>query len=90
MSLVWVNAVLRDRVYGGPEEGGWWYDECTVLESIMVPADLAARTQRLLQKRYADRDCGKPIHSVLCTGILDVTVNHERALNEPEHRPFYS
>lgn len=21
-----------DRVYGGPEEGGWWYDRMTVLE----------------------------------------------------------
>lgn len=27
MSIVkYANAYLTDRLYGGPEEGGWWYD----------------------------------------------------------------
>ena len=24
--MVWVNVYEADRAYGGPEEGGWWYD----------------------------------------------------------------
>ena len=29
-TLVWVGLYLNDRTWGGPEEGGWWYD-CGVL-----------------------------------------------------------
>lgn len=26
MIVKYANAYLTDRLYGGPEEGGWWYD----------------------------------------------------------------
>lgn len=26
IETVYVNAYLTNRAYGGPEEGGWWYD----------------------------------------------------------------
>lgn len=32
-SRVWVNVYEVERVYGGPEEGGWWYDMPTKLEN---------------------------------------------------------
>lgn len=32
----WVNVYLVDRAYGGPEEGGWWYDTGTAVRSTQV------------------------------------------------------
>ena len=26
LPIKYVNVYLEDRAYGGPEEGGWWYD----------------------------------------------------------------
>jgi len=40
MVRVYVNAYLTDRRYGGPEEGGWWYDTGEPLAS--VPFDVGA------------------------------------------------
>lgn len=34
--LLYVNAYLVTRQYGGPEEGGWWYDTGTPLASVPV------------------------------------------------------
>ncbi len=30
----WVRAYLYDMVYGGPEEGGWWFTHITLLDEI--------------------------------------------------------
>lgn len=37
--LVYVNAYSVGRCYGGPEEGGWWFDAGTPLASVPVSAD---------------------------------------------------
>lgn len=34
--LVYVNAYSVSRCYGGPEEGGWWYDDYEPLASVPV------------------------------------------------------
>jgi hypothetical protein len=36
---LFVNVYLVSRVYGGPEEGGWWYDSGEPLASVPVPAN---------------------------------------------------
>ena len=37
-NMLFVNAYLVDRAYGGPEEGGWYYDTEHPLASVPVPA----------------------------------------------------
>lgn len=32
----WVNVYSVERQYGGPEEGGWWYNTYEGLESVRV------------------------------------------------------
>lgn len=39
---IFVSVVEVERVYGGPEEGGWWYDVSIPLETIKI--DLRWRT----------------------------------------------
>ena len=60
-----------DRAYGGPEEGGWWYD-CGELARVLrvVPSadaayDLAARANRLMDRLQRGR---RDVGSMACTG----------------------
>lgn len=36
IKVVWVNAYRISRHYGGPEEGGWWYDWHTCIASMPI------------------------------------------------------
>jgi hypothetical protein len=58
-----------DRVYGGPEEGGWYYTHFEPERVIIVPARKAERCERLLQKWEDRQNEGRPsISSVLSRG----------------------
>lgn len=48
-----VQIVSFDRCYGGPEEGGWWYDRETVLFEANPPKRIAKK----LAKRLAVEVC---------------------------------
>ena len=37
MGLIYVNAYAVSRRYGGPEEGGWWYDAGRPVASVPWP-----------------------------------------------------
>lgn len=39
MRKLYVNVYLVTRHYGGPQEGGWWFDVGEPLASVPVPAD---------------------------------------------------
>ncbi|MFZ9889735.1 MAG: hypothetical protein ACO3JL_19745 [Myxococcota bacterium] len=50
---LYVVAIGTDRRYGGPEEGGWWYDESYVLEVASCRGWRAAlRAARSLKRDY--------------------------------------
>lgn len=42
----YVNAYAVDRMWGGPEEGGWWYDTGEPVESILFETWAAAEAYR--------------------------------------------
>lgn len=75
-----------DRSYGGPEEGGWYYDDFRPIRVIVVPARKAERCARLL-KRWEDRQNeGRPqIHSVLSYGRAQVREGIEEATQRPHY-----
>ncbi len=66
VALYWV-----DLAYGGPEEGGWWYDTGELARPLRVcateaaAAALAARVNRLLARLQRHR---RPVHSVAYDG----------------------
>jgi hypothetical protein len=84
-----------DRAYGGPEEGGWWYDTGMIAMTLRVCASeataiaLARRVNRLLDQIQRSR---RTIESVLYTGGRYRACLFERIAPEffPAERPTYS
>ena len=74
----YVNEYLINKVFGGPEEGGWWYNlgkfESDAMESTSVR--LLAMNRRDALRNWVEekrREEGqRDINSVLCTGIHTV------------------
>ena len=60
-----------DRVFGGSEEGGWWFDTGTLVRIHSVRRDearavaAAVRANRLLERLQR---CSRSVRSVLYTG----------------------
>lgn len=50
--FVFVNVYEIDRCYGGPEEGGWWYDMGQVVTSRQVKEEDAERIRGELEIEY--------------------------------------
>lgn len=48
--MLWINIYAVERHYGGPEEGGWWYDSGTPVGSI--PVELTHEEIMLLERSY--------------------------------------
>ena len=92
---VYVVAVyLCDRAYGGPEEGGWWYDTGEMVRIIRTLKDedraetFATRMNSLLN---ATVNMGRrDISSVLSEGRYYAEVHENIAPHHyPERRPHY-
>lgn len=48
---VFANVYRVSNCYGGPEEGGWWYDVGDPLESVRVDPDISHEEREELEKR---------------------------------------
>ena len=92
-----VSICMVDRAYGGPEEGGWWYD-------VSAPCDEYASYTRGFEiqasaHRYADRlekgvlanlNAGRrPLSSVISTGIYRAIVFDGNPRQLPVVKPHY-
>ena len=83
-----------DRQYGGPEEGGWWYDSGTFVRVLGFHLDenranqLAARANRLLE--VVQRRC-RQVDSVLYDGgrYRVIAFNGLPPAHFPTERPHY-
>lgn len=95
--MITVAVYLIDRAYGGPEEGGWWYN-------TGAPADDYSRFTRGFRNEqkaiaYADRLnrllCSplnkgrRPTSSVLSEGSYFAEVREGNPRAYPEIRPTY-
>ncbi|QIW88626.1 hypothetical protein P59_257 [Bacillus phage P59] len=86
--MVYVNVYSVTRHYGGPEEGGWYYDWMECIEVFpcrnMAAGDmLAMLTDENEHKKWGD------IYSVL--GGRDIVIQIEETPKESEtkERPYY-
>jgi hypothetical protein len=50
----WVTVYDVSREYGGPEEGGWWYDCWSVVEEQRVLVEEAEAVKKSLEEEYRD------------------------------------
>lgn len=88
-----VNVYIRDRAYGGPEEGGWWYDTCYPIEEDCQQyrtKQRALTAYEEMKKKYDEENEGRPpISSVISRGIYEVRLEAYPAEGWPKSRPHY-
>lgn len=87
-----VNAYACDQEYGGPEEGGWYYETGRVLGSIMVEnhPSMIEHAKDTLKLIFAKQFEGnRDRHSVIGQENLEIYVEDEPARDFPEETPHY-
>ena len=90
----WVTPYNVERCYGGPEEGGWWFDAGEpMVELSLGPFDNiddARRMQDALRPWQDEQNEGRrPLHSVLSDGAVWVCVEEHEPRPFPEETPRY-
>lgn len=87
----YVNAYSVARCYGGPEEGGWWYDAGEPLASVPVESDEDEEREReRLRALFApDFEGERHRSSVLGGDNLEIYVEDEVAAPFPSTQPHY-
>lgn len=86
--IVYVNVYSVTRHYGGPEEGGWWYNWYSCIEVFPVKNKRSDIVEEELEAEHAYKKYGN-IYSVL--GGRDIEVRVEAAPKESETKraPHY-
>ena len=83
-----VNAYEVDRRWGGAEEGGWWFNNYTCIDTQPVREDNAEEVVKVLEEKHKDIAYGD-IYSVLGGLELMVIVEDSPAASETTRRPHY-
>ncbi|MFY8162656.1 MAG: hypothetical protein ACOVKC_00305 [Brevundimonas sp.] len=82
---------LSNKAYGGPEEGGWWFDTFEGERVLVAPpgrADALLRRIKLVLAARNREECRYEPGSVLCNGWWDWEAGI--VLHYPTERPIYS
>ena len=89
--MIFVNAYTVTQGYGGPEEGGWWFDVGEVLASVPVDSQAEAEVVKArLLERFADQATDRPRSSAAGDGIdLEVYFQEQVGRDYPDVRPHY-
>lgn len=96
----YANLYLQDRAYGGPEEGGWWYDVRTPADGdwdteppqhghFPTPDEALAAAEQLQEWCERENFNRRPPSSVLSEGHFVVRVEAWPAEPSPKNRPHY-
>ena len=88
----YVNEYWVNQAYGGPEEGGWWYETGKFVQCLgITKGHVAARGIRAMHEARvkAENEGLYPITSVLCTGVKVIYIDKNMGKDFPEYRPHY-
>ncbi|MCX5814967.1 MAG: hypothetical protein NTX75_01815 [Proteobacteria bacterium] len=86
--LVMLGAYHVERCYGGPEEGGWWHDWWSHLETRLVPMWKEEEIKQELCEKYPDD--GRSLDSVLSTGETVILPENHVGEFQTKQRPRWS
>ncbi len=89
---LYVNVYLEDRHYGGPEEGGWWYDAGVVVSSVQCNTRDMAQKLIGLVKEFCDVENSQRNSDTSQSnseGRFLWTVEESSAQPYPQRRPHY-
>ena len=97
-----VNVYECAQVYGGPEEGGWWFITGAPVYSTRAPFFMARKLSNTLYARYnedmappcwyphyAGNDWGTDDNAGDWGGEIGVYIEDHKAQDFPEYRPTY-
>ena len=90
-----VNTYFMERCYGGPQEGGWWYDCGEPIESINLGICSQEEAEELRDERWEiwrkrnEEEGRRDISSVLSTGQYQTYIEDHFAVAFPSERPHY-
>jgi hypothetical protein len=85
--VTYVNVYEVDRAYGGPEEGGWYYDAGRLVTSRQVPSGDAESVREDLRKQYPAT--GKSSSVIYTGGDYSVFIEDAPGADYPEYAPHY-
>jgi hypothetical protein len=86
--IVFINVYTIDRRYGGPEEGGWWYDWFECVEVFPVKNSAADDMVDVLEDEHEHRKWGD-ISSVLGGEDVRVWIQESPKESETKRIPHY-
>ena len=88
-----INVYMIDRCYGGPQEGGWWYDCGEFLRTRPVPPRGDAEKVRDRYQRWLDFALNEhrrsDISSVLSEGRYVAFIEDVPGADFPRRQPSY-
>lgn len=90
-----VNIYEVNRGYGGPEEGGWWYDYGSVSVSFAIPSgdQEEAKAKLILAQSIVDDWNGdgenRDLGSVNCVGSFLCWIEDHPGRDFPDRKPHY-
>lgn len=86
--MIYVSVYNSELLYGGSEEGGWWYDGYSVEKSFRVrnQADLVQEKIAALEKEYPENP---DYSSVLCGHTYIVFAEYRAGSFTTRQRPRY-
>ncbi|MAG73876.1 hypothetical protein CL620_06170 [archaeon] len=88
--MYYVNVYELDRVYGGPEEGGWWYTSGEAMDSAKCFTEWGANIKRgMLRKKWKDTSDVSMYSVMYSGGVYDICIEDEEAHDFPKERPVY-
>ena len=94
MTKFLVSVYEANQAYGGPEEGGWWYDVGELVRTVRTfasrgEASTYCRRMNALLKRTLNKDRA-PLSSVVCDGWYVARVDTDIAPQYyPTETPYY-
>ncbi len=87
-----INVYLCDRAYGGPEEGGWWYDTREFIRSTQILPGGKGKRIQADENAWCDEENKfrrSDISSVLSEGRYEVWIEDQPGEHFPMERPHY-
>tara|TARA_Y100001970_G_scaffold184237_1_gene224092 strand:- start:157 stop:618 length:462 start_codon:yes stop_codon:yes gene_type:complete len=88
--IMYISVYTITRHYGGPEEGGWWYNLCTLRETL--PFAYSKKSEDLLRKyleeKWEDEHSGD-IYSVLGGSEMEILVEVSPGKHQDTEVPHY-
>ena len=90
--LFYLNEYTTNREYGGPEEGGWWFDvgQFETCHGV-YPTERAAKDALEGLKDWVESVNAHqyPPSSVACDGYTRIFIEDQEGEDYPQQRPHY-